>query len=471
MTRSILLFLTMLAATLTPVAARAQLPRFVQQGLVVSYVQLGTDEKFTSNGPQATYTNFSQTFFVADVDVNSDEVAGTIVISNPSSAPSWTCYILEPGCAPNNLPFNRFWVDPTNPTVSIGSPNAATYLPGSTCNGMINQVACTNFQKACSASGTACMSAIFQSTNISATPNSMALLAFDTSSGLVTFFNYSISPNNTSVNFPHTSTYTLVPPQRRAIRDFNGDGKADILWRTGTGDFYLWKSTPGSSVVSFTGQDLGVPPSDWHIQDVADFNADGKGDILWRTDDGHLYLWNSTPDPKVPFTFQDLGVPPSDWSIQAVADFNGDTKADILWRTGTGDLYLWNSTPGPAVSFTGQDLGVPPSDWHIQDVADFNRDGKADILWRTDDGHVYLWNSSPGSAVSFTSQDLGIPPSGWYIQYVADFNGDGKADILWRTDDGHLYLWNSTPGSAVSFIGQDLGVPPSDWAPVPVGTL
>jgi predicted transglutaminase-like cysteine proteinase len=292
------------------------------------------------------------------------------------------------------------------------------------------------------------------------------LLAFDTT-GLVIFFNQSITRNGTGAPDDKSLTYTLVfPPQRHVIRDFNGDGKADILWRTGTGDFYLWNSTPGSAVVSFTGQDLGVTPSDWRIQDAADFhcdikaaNCDGKADILWRTGDSHVYL-----GPGVSFTLRDLGVPPSDWYIQDVADFNGDGKADILWRTGDGHVYLWNSTPpSSAVSFTFQDLGVPPSDWHIQDVADFNHDFKADILWRTDDGHLYLWKSTSGSEVSFTFQDLGVPPFDWFIQDVADFNGDGKADILWRTNDGGFYLWNSTPGSAVSFTGQDLGVPPSDW--------
>ena len=30
---------------------------------------------------------------------------------------------------------------------------------------------------------------------------------------------------------------------------------------------------------------------DWHIQDIGDYNADGKSDILWRHDSGQVYFW------------------------------------------------------------------------------------------------------------------------------------------------------------------------------------
>jgi hypothetical protein len=32
-------------------------------------------------------------------------------------------------------------------------------------------------------------------------------------------------------------------------------------------------------------------PTDWHIQDIGDYNNDGKSDILWRHDSGQVYLW------------------------------------------------------------------------------------------------------------------------------------------------------------------------------------
>jgi hypothetical protein len=57
--------------------------------------------------------------------------------------------------------------------------------------------------------------------------------------------------------------------------------------------------------------------SDWHIQECGDFNGDGKADILWRNDNGATYLWNSNNSAPgaVSFTGQDLGVVSADWHI------------------------------------------------------------------------------------------------------------------------------------------------------------
>ena len=161
----------------------------------------------------------------------------------------------------------------------------------------------------------------------------------------------------------------------QSFADFNGDGKADILWRnTTTGELDIWTSNPGSTV-SFTGQGIGIVPLNETIVGVGDFTGDGRADILWlNTTTGELDVWltNATsPGSPVTFTEQGLSVIPSTMSVAQVGDFTGDGRADILWRnSGNGDAYLWLSNPGSTVSFTGQDLGVVPtnfrivSDWH-----------------------------------------------------------------------------------------------------------
>ena len=250
----------------------------------------------------------------------------------------------------------------------------------------------------------------------------------------------------------------------QGIADFNGDGKADILWRDTGGDVYLYQSNSGGGYTGFTGQNVGVVSTPWTIQGVGDFNGDGKADILWRNTGGDTLIYVASSGAGYSsFASHDLGVVSLDWTIQKIGDFNGDGQADILWRNTAGDVYLWNSNGGSAVNgFTGKDLGVVANTWTIQAVGDFNGDGKADILWRNAGGDVYQWNSNTGSGFTgFTGHDVGVVPIAWTIDKVGDFNGDGKADILWRNANGDVDLWLSNTGSG--FTGHDLGVVSADW--------
>jgi hypothetical protein len=152
------------------------------------------------------------------------------------------------------------------------------------------------------------------------------------------------------------------------VGDFTGDGKADILWRNSTnGDVEVWLANSGAGFTGFTGHDLGVVSSGSTIQQVGDFNGDGKADILWRNTNGDVGLWLSNAGAGFTgFTGQDLGVVGGSWSIQNVGDYNGDGKADILWRNTNGDVFIWQSNSGPGFNgFTGYDGGVVTSDWTI----------------------------------------------------------------------------------------------------------
>ena len=147
------------------------------------------------------------------------------------------------------------------------------------------------------------------------------------------------------------------------IGDFNGDGMADVIWQnSNTGDVYIWLMN-GTTITSQV--DMGVIGSGWAIRGVGDFNGDGKADVLWQNGiSGEVYIWFMNGTTITSQGSPDTLSPSAGWVVQGVADYNGDGKSDILWRnSNTGDVYIWLMN-GTTIANQG-DLGDISSSWQI----------------------------------------------------------------------------------------------------------
>jgi hypothetical protein len=235
--------------------------------------------------------------------------------------------------------------------------------------------------------------------------------------------------------------------------DYNGDGKADLLWRHGiagesaTGAVSVWLMN-GAAVLGTRG--LGtLADLNWQVAGSGDFDGDGKADIVWRHGvSGANYLWllNVSTDAAVApvrstaaiSTIADLK-----WRIVGVADFNGDGKADLLWRHGvpgesaTGASSVWLMSG--ATLTKARNLGtVADLNWRVGGTGDFDADGKADIVWRhavNGGNSVWLMNVTADTAIAAVKSATSIAKIAdvrWRIVGTGDYNGDGKADLLWR---------------------------------------
>ena len=231
---------------------------------------------------------------------------------------------------------------------------------------------------------------------------------------------------------------------RRPVADFSGDGHSDVLWRnTLTGENYLYPMN-GTQILAGEGYVRTVADPNWTVAGIGDFDGDGKADILWRntsTGQNYIYFMDGT-------TIKSEGlirtVADQSWRVAGIGDFDGDGKDDILWRNGTtGENYVYPMDGLSIKATEGYVRTVADQSWRVAGIGDFDGDGKADILWRnssTGQNYVYPMNGTiikPGEGYLRTVAD-----PAWQVKGVGDFDGDGKADIVWRNiTSGQNYLY------------------------------
>lgn len=227
--------------------------------------------------------------------------------------------------------------------------------------------------------------------------------------------------------------------------DFNGDGKADILWQKNEGNMVIWNDGNDQKVV-----DAGFAPSnEWQIFGIGDFSGDGNADILWRNigsrDNGCIGFWGDGADEK----WQWSGIVGEDWTIAGVGDFNGDGKSDILWHDQRhGGVGYWGEGTDQKWVLTG---AVNANEWQILGVGDFDGNGTDDILWQNQiDGTVGMWGS--GSDQNWQSLAV-VDKNEWTFAGVADLNGNGMDDMIWRNNNTNDVVAWSDGVPAGQFIG------------------
>ena len=238
-----------------------------------------------------------------------------------------------------------------------------------------------------------------------------------------------------------------------ARKDFNDDGRSDILWRNDSGLIYQWRMA-GTGVLGGTG--VASLDAGWRFLGAGDFNGDGLPDLLWRNTSGLVYEWRMSGAAVT--AGGGVGVLDASWAALAVADFNGDGRDDILWQNTSGLLYDW-SLDGFAV-IDSSSIGTLDSSWRFLGAGDFDGDGRQDLLWQNTSGLIYEWRMD-GAAVAGGGAVTTLDAT-WRLLAIGDFDGDGKSDLLWQDTGGLIREWrmNGTDSQDGGVVG---ALDPAQW--------
>jgi hypothetical protein len=233
-----------------------------------------------------------------------------------------------------------------------------------------------------------------------------------------------------------------------ATRDFDGDGRDDVLIRQqNDGRWFLYLMN-GAVVLDAAAMNIAMS-LDWDVAAVNDFNNDGMTDLLlhnqangrWR-----MYLMNGLSILQTELVNLPGGLI---WDTFASGDFDLDGFGDVLLQrsdNGRWRMYRFNADGVTILETALVDL-PENAVWVFQSAADFNADGRLDVLVRRTDTGLWRLYLMDGTTI-LNTELIGLASNAnWQLESAADFDQNGRADALLRntaTNVWRLYLLDGT---------------------------
>ena len=243
-----------------------------------------------------------------------------------------------------------------------------------------------------------------QATPLPNTPSFTGSIAWDTNSSVVSAFRINSQDQSASI-IPIGRTIEDTNWKLQTTGDFNGDGQDDVLLRNFiSGQNLLWVMKPlGEGIASeqLIGRD--VPDQNWSLSGTGDFDRDGQADIILRNENAdQIVAWYMNSDGTIKSeSIVGRGFGDNNWKIEAVADFNRDGKSDIVLRNAlSGQNLLWTMDGSSIASEALIGRDIAGADWQIEGARDFSGDGIADIFWRNIvTGQGLLWTMETSTQI------------------------------------------------------------------------
>ena len=206
--------------------------------------------------------------------------------------------------------------------------------------------------------------------------------------------------------------------------DTTGNNYSDvILYNEQDKDVGVWQMSDGET----TWRTLERLDSDHELVAVRDFNGNGKRDILSRGTDGSIQFHYTDSGKTERFELS------NDWKIVGAGDINGDGKADVIFQNGTKTGAWLTGAENEMPQWRDlYDLGT--ADNSILGTGDFDGNGIADVLIATknSNGTVSYGTWLMNAQTEAQWRTLVTLPASVVIESISDINGDGKAELRVR---------------------------------------
>lgn len=255
--------------------------------------------------------------------------------------------------------------------------------------------------------------------------------------------------------------------------DVNGDGLADLVVRRPSGALLLYPNTGAADQFFNPGQTIGSGWNNLSPLTLADVDGDGLPDLVGVRSDGTMWLYRNVSDQAGaaarPYTTAARSQIGTGWTIYdsiVAADVNGDGHADLIARKPDGSLWLYLNTDDPTRPYTGAktQIGTGWGQYDMFLAADVNGDGLADVIARKPDGTLWLYLNAHNPNNPYpTATQIG---TGWqaYDKIAAgDVDHDGRADLVATRPDGSLWVFHNS-GDLTDPYPAGVKIDASGWA-------
>ena len=264
--------------------------------------------------------------------------------------------------------------------------------------------------------------------------------------GLDNWYRWVAKPENMTASFGYTKPRTGAGVAAVSW----GKGRIDLFWRSSDNHLrHAWYPHHGGwSWEQDMTASFGLTPLSSDPAVVSD--GEGRADVFWRSSDGHLRHiwypglsgdWSHEEDMTASF-----GLTPTASAPTAASWELG--RFDVFWRSSDGHLrHVWYPHHG-GWSWE-QDMtagfGLTPS--ASAPAAASWGPGRIDLFWRSSDDHLrHVWYPHNGdwSWEQDMTTSFGHGPAKGSPAVTSW--APGRLDLLWRESDDHLgHAWNDSP--------------------------